>query len=158
MADCKHLRWLLEGGESWNARREQEDFFSDFSGVDIYAEFREVGKLDSDGNIPLSGINLRKADVQECCLCDPSWTKGVDFSFANLSSANLQYAQPAKSRLDGASLMGARFGNAILHEASICDARMASSSFAEATLSGANLAEVKFANSYLENGGAIIPH
>ena len=151
MADCNHLRWLLEGGESWNARREQGDFFPDFSGVDIYAEFREAGKLDSDGNIPLSGINLRKAKLQECCLCDPSWTKGADLSFANLSSANLQYAQLAKSRLDGASLMGARFGNANLHEASICDARMASSSFAEATLSGANLTGVKFANSHLVN-------
>ena len=95
MADCNHLRWLLEGGESWNERRELGDFLPDFSGVDIYAEFREAGKLDSDGNIPLSGINLRKANLQECCLCDPSWTKGVDFRLANLSSANFQYAQLA---------------------------------------------------------------
>ena len=151
MFDSNHIKWLLEGVENWNARREQEDFVPDFSGFDIYEAFREAEKIDCDGNIPLAGINLWKANLQKCCLCNPTWTKGVDLRLANLWSANFQCAQLAKSRFDGACLIGTKFGYANLHEANLCDARMPNNSFSETVLSGADLTEVKFANSYLVN-------
>ena len=39
MANSEHVKWLLEGVASWNARREQNDFVPDFEGANIYEEF-----------------------------------------------------------------------------------------------------------------------
>lgn len=54
MANPEHIKWLLEGVESWNARREQKDFKPDFEGANIYEEFQKSEKLDEDGYIPLA--------------------------------------------------------------------------------------------------------
>ena len=151
MANSDHIKWLLNGIESWNSRREQEDFVPDFSGADIYNIFHNAGKLNSDGHIPLSGSNLTKADFSKSCLCNPSLAKGADLSHASLYFANLQFAQMANSKLDDASLFVARFDNANLSEASLRNAKMASTAFPEATLTGADLRGVNFSNAYLKN-------
>ena len=52
MANSEHVKWLLEGVASWNARREQNDFVPDFEGANIYEEF-------ANSDIPLVGIDLR---------------------------------------------------------------------------------------------------
>ena len=36
MANHEHIKWLLEGVDKWNARREQQDFEPDFVGANIY--------------------------------------------------------------------------------------------------------------------------
>ena len=41
MANPEHIKWLLEGVESWSARCEQEDFKPDFAGANIYEEFQK---------------------------------------------------------------------------------------------------------------------
>ena len=151
MANSEHIKWLLEGVESWNIRREQQDFEPDFGGANIYEEFQKSGKLDEDGYIPLARVNLRRANFQESCLSTPYATCGADLRYANLWWANLQYAQLANSKLDGANLAGTRLGNAHLPGASLRGAKMASTSFVEADLFQADLTEVKFANAYLGN-------
>jgi len=59
----QHIEWLLEGVDSWNARREREAFTPDFEGAKIRDEFEKSGKLADAGRIPLGGADLRKANL-----------------------------------------------------------------------------------------------
>ena len=45
MANPEHIKWLLEGVEAWNARREQNPFRPDLEGADISKEFREAKNI-----------------------------------------------------------------------------------------------------------------
>ena len=65
MADQQHIHWLFEGREEWNARRDENEFTPDFSGVDLYQAFRDENKLNSDGDIPLAGFDLRRANFAD---------------------------------------------------------------------------------------------
>jgi len=47
MPSHEHLQWLLEGADSWNARRARQKFVPDLAGVNVYEEFRKSGLLDS---------------------------------------------------------------------------------------------------------------
>ncbi len=43
MANARHIEWLLEGAEVWNARRERQDFTPDFEGADIRLNVARIG-------------------------------------------------------------------------------------------------------------------
>ena len=45
VANPDHIRWILEGVEGWNKRRDKSDFEPDLSDEDIYERFSEAGKL-----------------------------------------------------------------------------------------------------------------
>ena len=75
MANNEHVNWLLNGTDSWNKRRDQEDFTPDLSGHDF-------------GNACLRGTNLSSAKLE-----------GADLSRANLAGANLSRAEPWKAIL-----------------------------------------------------------
>lgn len=95
MANPEHIEWLLAGKESWNARRERNDFLPDLSGEDIYGKFRDAGKLDEDGYIPLIGVNLRKVNFRNSILSTPFETCGADLRQANLWCADFRDAATA---------------------------------------------------------------
>ena len=146
MANSDHIKWLLEGVESWNRRREQQDFKPDFVGTNIYEEFRKAGKLNSDGSIPLSKINLSRADLRDSRL----WGShhGADLRDANLWFAELERAQLNNSKLDGAALFGTRFDNAILNGASLRDVRTGNTVFRGTSLFQANLTDAQMNNAF----------
>ncbi len=150
MANPKHVKWLLEGAASWNARREQEDFKPDFKGTNIYEKFQQAGQLDKDGYIPLVGINLSNADFRKSSLTTPSAICGADLRQANLWSANFRDAHLPNSKLDGASLAGASFDGANMLGASLAgpDTKMASTTFSRTDLFEADLRNTDVANSY----------
>ena len=141
MANPDHLRWLLEGVESWNRRRERHAFNPDFEGADLYEEFRSAGKLSEDGSIPLSRINLSRANLRDSRL----WNSrhGADLRQANLWSANLQNAQLQNSKLDGASLLGTSLNNADLSGTSFRGIETGSTSFRGANLFQADLTDTE---------------
>ena len=145
MANSDHIRWLLEGVESWNRRREQQDFKPDFEGANIYDEFQRAGRLSDDGSIPLSRVNLSAANLRDSRL----WKSlhGADLRHASLWAANLQNAQLHNSRLDGAALVGTRFHNTNLNGASLRDVRTGSTAFLGASLFKADLTDAQMNNS-----------
>ena len=88
MANPQHVEWLLEGVWPWNVRRAREDFLPDFEDADIFEEFRSKGKLDKDGDIPLSKINLKGANLRD-----------TNLSRADLGNAKLENADLSRARL-----------------------------------------------------------
>lgn len=124
MATRKHIEWLLEGVESWNERRERDDFCPDLAGADIYEEFRKAGKIEDDGVLPLCRINLSCANLTKTRFCCNYTGGGADLRWSNLRLANLQDSQLANSRLDGAILKGANLDRANLLAARLRDAKM----------------------------------
>ena len=144
MANSEHIKWLLEGVESWNARRNDVDFKPDFAGANIYEEFDKAGKTGNDGYIPLSQFNLKSADFRESRFSLPFTGGAADFTRADLRWTKLQDAQLDMARLDSADLDGARLDRASLNSASLKSARMLGAvldgtELREADLTSANL-------------------
>ena len=123
MADPQHIKWLLEGVEAWNARREREDFKPDFVEADISGEFKKREKLGADGRVCLRGINLRKANLSDAKLTQ-----------ANLIGADLTGAKLRKSDLTGADLTCAK-----LIDADLTCAKLDSANLIKSDLTGAIL-------------------
>ena len=79
MANSDHVKWLLEGVECWNKRREETHFVPNLADVNIYEEFEKAGQLDH-GYIPLSGIDLRKAILRDARLGPVHTPRGADLT------------------------------------------------------------------------------
>ena len=109
MANDEHVKWLLEGAEKWNARRDKLEFTPDFQGANLYESFEKAGRLDGEGRIPLSGMNLMRANFRRSLLSDRFGRLGADLRNSNLWPADLDDAWMANSRLEGANLVGATF-------------------------------------------------
>ena len=75
MPNPEHVRWLLEGADAWNKRREETAFIPDLSRLNVREEFEKEGKLQNDGsvflnNIKLNGANLFNIDLSRARLYD----------------------------------------------------------------------------------------
>ena len=123
MANPEHIAWLLEGVESWNKRYNKTQpggypFTPNLEGADLYSAFRDAGKLNQDGRIPLAG---------------------ADLSEAILTRAILDFADLTKANLNSADLTEASLKFAILAEATLRDAKLTKTTFDYANLTRANL-------------------
>ena len=134
MADQQHIHWLFEGREEWHAIRREKGFTPDFSGVDLYQAFRDENKLDTDGDIPLNGFDLRRANFADSRLNSPFTTASVDLRNADLRSAQLLRARLPNAKLDDADCNGARFD-----DADLAGAFLRRSDLTSAGLPGTNL-------------------
>ena len=171
MANPKHIEWLLEGAEKWNAKQARQNWDADLSGCDIYMKFQQAGLLDEDNYIPLATYDFSSANFRKSRLTSYATDHGADLSGANLSDANFQEAQLDNSNLDKAILTNADFSeaqlryskldNAILARAdfseakmlgvSLCGSMMAGTRFGGAELYQADLTNADFAKAYLSN-------
>ena len=149
MAVQQHIRWLLEGAKDWNARRDRDPFIPDFSGANIYRAFRIAGKLDADGNIPLSEFDLGHANLRETRLCTWRSTGSADLRNATLRSADLRGAILTNAKLDDANLIGARLGRANLSSASLRGSKLVAANLDGADLFGADLSDADLRNAFM---------
>ena len=127
MANPEHIAWLLEGVESWNKRYHKTQpgsypFTPNLEGADLYSAFRDAGKLNQDGRIPLAGAEL---------------------SEAILTRAILDFTDLTKANLNSADLTEASLKFAILAEATLRDAKLTKTTFHYANLTRANLTAAK---------------
>ena len=151
MAKKSHIRWLLEGVDAWNRRRENEQFEPDFSCLNLYEVFEQRGELGDDGFVPLDGVNLQYADLRRAVFQKPSsadatsiTTFSANLRGANLNMANLYGAELARAKLDEADLSDANLSRANLDEVILKGANLSGSSLiktnlAHSDLTGANL-------------------
>lgn len=144
MANAEHVVWLLEGVERWNGRREQMDFIPDFEGEDLYASFQRENKLNEEGRLPLSGMNLKRANLRRSRLSDRYRGLGADLRDSDLWGADLQEANMANSVLQGASLVGTSFRRAYVLGSDFRQVRMASTVFVGADLSECDFTGTEF--------------
>ena len=151
MGNSQHIEWLLEGVESWNARRAETEFEPDLEGEDLYESFQRSGGLNEEGYVPLSRINLRRARLHKARLSSRLKAVGSDLRNADLWGADLREVEMANSRINGACLVGARFNDANLHASSLCDSEMASTAFCGTDLSHADLRRTELNNAHLGN-------
>ena len=156
MANPEHIEWLLEGVASWNERRAQTPFVPDFTGANIFEEFKKAGNIDSDGRVPLSEFDLRNADFRECRFRLPFTGGAANFKGARLDWAKLQDVQLDCTVFDDACLDGARLDGASLHEASFRSARMVGAKLPGAKLRKADLTEAILRGANLD--GANLAH
>ena len=103
MANQEHVKWLGEGVEAWNRRREQKDFRPDFSGAILRdAKLCNANLLQAN----LTNAVLIKADLRDATLSNTD-LRDADFSFSNLIGANLLNAKLRGADLRLADLIGA---------------------------------------------------
>ena len=141
MAHPEHLDWLLQGPDSWNARRSESPFCPDLSEEDISNKF--FGGNFSPLAAAMSPIDLKRANLAEAnfrnsTFRDINLTEGdisrADFRNANLIGNNFSNTFGINARFVGATLTFANFSGAELYS---CD-------FSKADLTGANLTGARF--------------
>ena len=118
MGNKQHLNWLLEGVESWNNRRRQHRFHPDLSDMNLHRAFREAGKIEIGGEIPLANVNLGQADLTR-----------TGFGGANLQKASLLGSELVQAFMLGADLSNADFSYADLTDAYLEDATLRGANF-----------------------------
>ena len=150
MAKDEHIEWLLEGAEKWNARREKHEFIPDFEGSDLYESFREAKKLDGEGRIPLSGMNLKQANFRRSRLSDRFYRLGADLSRADLGGANLDDAYMANSLLESADLVGATFRRARVYGSVFRQVEMGGAEFIKADVGMCDFTGTDFNNAKMQ--------
>ncbi len=152
MANAEHLAALREGGEVWEAwRNENRSLRPDLSGV-LLERANLAGANLSRANLSnaalggadlsgadLSGANLSRANLSDAILTCANLscanlTEAI-FNRANLSGATLSLTNLTKTVGNGANLEKAVLSGALLHEATLSGA-----DFSAADLSGADLA------------------
>ena len=118
MADPEHIELLLKGVKAWNTRRQTEPFVPDLSQLHFYEEFREKGRLDSNGQVNLNHVDLRGANLLNADL------RCARLFDAKLMAANLTLSDLRGAHLDGADLSDADLTTARLQGANIRDAKL----------------------------------
>ena len=121
MADRKHVAWLLEGVESWNNRRKQNDFVPDLSRIVLKEEFLKAGRhdqIDQYGSVFLQGIDLSGAYLFHA---DLRFARLLD---SDLKGANLTLADLTGALLDGADLRCADLTAATIKRADLVYAKL----------------------------------
>ena len=119
MANHKHIEWLLEGVEAWNARREREPFSPDLVDADICATFRGPKGIGQSEPLPLAGIDLCNARLRGANL------RGADLREAAFVNADLRDADLSRSILTGANLIYAKLKTTKLYHSNLINANLA---------------------------------
>ena len=138
MANEKHIEWLLEGNSAWNQNREAQDFCPNFSFADIFEIFRDAGKLDHNGRVPLNKFNLGGAVFRGANL------SRVDFIETNLRGAKMLGTVLRDTCFFQSDLTNAEFGVGYLGEANFSSAILEDTDLAGTNLTGADLAWSRF--------------
>ena len=128
MANSEHIRWLLEGVESWNKRRGEDGFTPDLCGADLYEEFRKSSNPGSGDRVPLAGVNLSRANLIRAVL-----------RRADLSGSNLDHADLTNANLENGRLCGAYANFVNLSDANLSFADLTNASMEHAILDNADL-------------------
>ena len=159
MANQQHIRWLLEGVEAWNRRRQVEGFSPDLSDEDIVARLRNSRLTSSEGTILLDYLNLSYANLRGCNFSGASLDRadlshsildGSNFSGTVLNSAKLKDAVLVNSCFWGSNLLNADFTDAYLNEVNLARANLPRTDLRQARLvhcklKGADLSEAELA-------------
>ncbi len=137
MANEQHIKWILEGVDKWNSRREREDFTPDFEGADFLQIFSKDIEATSPRIIELEGANFKRANLRYSNL-----------ERANLGSADFVKADLRNSRLMLAKLNGADLQEAMLDNANLSGANLESTDLQVADFTNAILRQVNFKGAY----------
>ena len=138
MAVETHTHWLLEGKDFWNKKRKSCDFRPYFSSEDFAEVFREKGKLDHNGRVPLSGFNLSNATFHGTNLSK------VDFLGTNLRCARFRGTRLLDTNFFQADLTTAEFGIGCLGGASFSNAILHGTDLEQLNLIGSDLGWSRF--------------
>lgn len=153
MANEQHIEWLREGGVSWNARRQSDDFKPDFENADFRGTFRRSSQLSLKGGLDLAGANFRATKLEGAYLKD-AILNDAQFGPASLLGANLENAQMRRANLkhtilDGANLLNAVLEGADLEKADILRATLNGARLESAQMNSANGDDASFAGAHL---------
>ena len=135
MGNPEHIEWLREGVESWNKRRENEEFTPDFESEDFVKIFDGGGQgVVSGVSLNLKDINLSDAKLVDAYLgksplVDLSDSFAIDLTDADFTNATLDRASFVR-----ADLTNADFSHANLNEASFYRSDLINADFYRADL------------------------
>ncbi len=158
----KAVELLLEKGvEHWNELREESRngslddeivdslvWLPDFSYVNFWHEFLNLGNPDDEWPVSLAGVELVQADLSNAMLrlvnLDSAVLEAADLSGANLNEtilteAHLQDADLSDAQLRKADLTGADLRDAVLTDADLSDAILNNADVTTANLISADL-------------------
>ena len=128
MANPEHVKWLLEGAETWNARYWEQrknnlGFKPDFSETDLWDVFRNSGRLDDNTGPDLSDFTLQYANFQNARIGSAT-LNGSNLHRADFRSASIYDSKMINTDLYGADFRGARIWLTDFTGAKLRDAKL----------------------------------
>ena len=147
MANQEHVKWLKEGVEAWNKRREKGDFIPALEEADL-------AEADLEG-ADLRGANLCRADLVGANLSYAD-LEGAKLIASKLGEADLSYADLAGSNLCRSNLVRAILWTADLRGADLSYTDLAEAYLVDANLTGADLSHSKPWQAYLWQNSSLI--
>lgn len=152
MGNPEHIQWLLEGVESWNKRREDDDFRPDFESVDFTSLWENRVDESKGGHIPsLKGINLSNANLKDAYLGNPRSLTPGGFSKVDLTEADFTDSDLARAKFIDVDLTGADFSDAVLNDSTFARSDLVETCFSSRHLSGARFSSCNLEQSKLYN-------
>ena len=151
MANRQHVKWLFDGADKWNARRFQDVLVPDLSNELLHFSFKHAGKLDADGNIPLSEFDLSHANFHASRLCSFTSTGTADLRKASLRAADFRDSDLNNAKLDEAILIGAQMQGANLPGASLCGSKLIGANLEGADISQSDLSSANLRFAFLKD-------
>ncbi len=150
MGDKEHIRWLSEGVEAWNNRREKEDFRPNFESEDLSKIF-EVSDLKPISGINWRGINLSNANFTGAYIGAALFLALSNRSIVDLTEADFTYSDLTRAKFVNVDLMRADFTKAILNYATLARSDLIETCFSSAHLSGTRFSNCNLEQSKLYN-------
>ena len=168
MADANHIAWILEGVSAWNARKDSQNFEPDFAGANLYALFAQAGKLDENGHIPLSQVNLMMANLNDATLARANLSganlfavqaTGANFGESDLSQANLRFGRFNSGFFVGTNLSNTNFDGAQARGTDFSHADLSGGHFFRTNLANADISYCKLNDARMDRAilsGAVL--
>ena len=139
MANTEHVRWLTEGVEAWNNRRDQGPFFfPDLREATISQHLIEAGIVNVEGHPDLKGVDLNHADLSNSSL------HKVDLSDSNLTGSKFEKSYLSETKFIGSEAQYSNFNDAHLPRADFTNAKLWGVKFRNAFLVDAIFANTNF--------------
>ena len=153
MGNPEHIQWLREGVESWNKRREDDDFRPDFESVDFTSIWENRGDESRGGHIPsLKEINLSNANLKDAYLGSLRFFALNDLHKVDLTDADFTYSDLTRAKFVNVDLTRADFsGRTALTDATFARSKLVQTNFSAVNLSGVRFFERNLKRSYLYN-------
>ena len=152
MGNPEHIRWLREGVEAWNKKRENENFGPDFESENLARTLRNrVDETEGGTGISLRGIDLSNANLRHASIgvtlvsafgklsTANADLSDADFFSSDLTSAEFFRADLTDANFSWADLNGARFWECDLKDVSFSWASLKGTQFRNCNLEGAYL-------------------
>ncbi|TCQ28490.1 toll/interleukin-1 receptor domain-containing protein [Rhizobium sp. PP-CC-3G-465] len=142
MANATHMRWVKQGSEAWNARREERYFVPSLKNADLRG--LDLAYMNLRGAL-LTGANLEGADLTHSILM------GAQMVGTKLTDADMSFAKASTATMANSDMKGTNLHHASLDQCDLRKSDLRGVDLSNVYLVGANLSKARLAGAKISS-------